>query len=193
MTIDLIRKESPDAGWRKGLFLSPPRKASKLGSSCPTRLRVRFAVETKLTRESENFKTQLSEEDTTSLWYTREEYALMKRSSSFIVRQFMVRRNGVSVNDDDGDDDELCIRGLEGKTRCGVSRRRKNIEQAIDAVLVEQQRQKEIFSTCGDIYALSRIYRDSTAQCCIEAWVAAQKDARDANFFLKDTIPCEED
>lgn len=176
MRIDLVRKETPDESWRKGLFLSPPRKAPRRVQSAPPRMGVRFAPDATLIQEHVNYFMPLCEEERASLWYTREEYALMRRSSSFTVRLLMeLQQRGTEFLI--GDDEEMCIRGLEGKTRTGARRRRHAIVSAIDAVLVEQERQWDI-GLLSDVYGLARVYREASAQCAMEAWLTAQEDAK---------------
>jgi hypothetical protein len=183
MRPDLVRKEIPDDGWRKGLFLSPPRKTPRRIQSAPSvRIGVRFAPESSLTQEFIDCSRPLCEEERVALWYSKEEYALMKRSSSFTVRLMMeLQRDVRSFYGEE--DQELCSRGLESKTRGGARRRRQNIMSAIDAVLLEQERQWEM-GVFNDVYSLARVYREATAQCSMEAWLVAQKDAKavDSSF-----------
>jgi hypothetical protein len=176
MRPDLIRKESPDESWRIGLFLSPPRKTPRRIQIGFPRLGVRFAEETTLLQESITFSRPLCEEERTSLWYTKEEYALMKRSSSFTVRLMMGFHSKLG-SIDVADDEEICARGLESRTRTGARKRRRNIFTAIDAVILEQERQRDIGSF-NDIYAIARVYHDASAQCSLDSWLVALRDAK---------------
>jgi hypothetical protein len=186
MRHNLIRKESPDESWRKGLLLSPPRKTPRRIQSAPPRLGVRFAPESMLIRENIDFSWPLCEEELKSLWYTKEEYALMKRSTSFTVRLMMgLQRQAGSI--DEADDEEICTRGLESRTRTEARKRRHNIFCAIDAVMLEQERQRDM-SSFSDIYTLARVYRDASAQCSLEAWLVAQKDAKAVEVAYEEPI-----
>jgi hypothetical protein len=128
--------------------------------------------------------TWLSEDERLSLWYTQEEYALMKRSSAFTVRlvttlQEVESRPLLEI------DDEMCTRGLEARTRTGTRQKRQNILRALDAVLCEQKRQWHMGPMCDDSM-IANIYHNAAAQSSMEAWLMAQKDARAAKIFLND-------
>jgi hypothetical protein len=156
-------------------LISPPRKTPRRIESVPPPLGVRFAPESMLIREYTYYSRPLCEEEMTSLWYTKEEYALMKRSSSFTVRLMM----GLQCEEgsiDGADDEEICTRGLESRTRRGAKTRRQNVFSAIDAVILEQERQRDM-SSFNDIYTLARVYRDASASCSLDAWLVAQNDA----------------
>ncbi|KAG7359804.1 hypothetical protein IV203_034902 [Nitzschia inconspicua] len=194
MRRDLVRKETPDDCWRKGLFLSPPRKTQRLTKISPPQLQVRFAPDCALTQVHTDYSRLLYEEEQASFWYTKQEYALMKRSSSFTIRLMTeLQQRGASPSKYlEQEDEEMCTRGLEAKTRSGARRRRQNIVTAIDAVLMEQERQRQVGSI-NDIYNLAHIYKDATASCSMDAWLAAQKDAKavedDFVKLLSSTIP----
>jgi hypothetical protein len=128
---------------------------------------VRFASDADLTMKLPP-GADISEDERSALWYTKEEYRLMKRSYSFIVR-LMESKQGL-------DEDEMCFRGLETKTRSGARRRRQNIESSMDAVIWEQERQWEenSFSTIR----LAKAYRHDSAQCSMAAYLVGQKDAQ---------------
>jgi len=113
---------------------------------------------------------ELTEEDIDALWYTKEEFNLSKKSQLFIIK--MMER-GMSALEDD---DELCPRGLEGRTRTGSRRKNKIIETAWDVVLGEQERQWEEgrFST----WALARIYFEYAAESAMDAFLAGKRDAQ---------------
>ncbi|KAL3912361.1 MAG: hypothetical protein SGARI_001198 [Bacillariaceae sp.] len=192
MRADLIRKETPDEGWRKGLLLSPPRKAAKLvesgASSCRPRRTdtssrtVTFATDPIMTDE---YATWLSEDERASMWYSNEEYALMKRASSYIVRIMATLQSMEGGEQFAVYDEELCMRGLEAKTRVGARQRRHNILRAIDTVLSEQERQLDMMDLT-DGNAIAQTYHNVTTQSSIEAWLVAQKDARAAKILHDD-------
>ena len=177
-TADLIRKETPDESWRNGLLLSPPRKTVRriVSSSYPNRRTnrsVRFALEPDV---QDGYALWLSDDERASLWYTQEEYALMKRASSFTVRLMMTLQhmNSAALLEYD---EEMCARGLESKTRLGARQKRHNIIRAQDAVFSEQERQWDITPVC-DPNVIAIVYHNVTAQSSMEAWLVAQHDAR---------------
>lgn len=114
-------------------------------------------------------KITLTEDDVSSLWYTKEEYELSKKSQLFIIK--MMERGMGSLECDD----ELCSRGLETRTRTGARRKRQSIEASWDAVLGEQEKQwrEGRFSS----FALARVCLESAAQNAMVAFLAAKKDA----------------
>jgi len=117
---------------------------------------------------------ELSEEEFENLWFTKEEFQLMRRSTAFIVRMMA----SGSLTDDD-DDEEMCTRGLESNPRAGNRRKRQNIENSIDAVLIEQQKQwaKGYSSTS----AIANVYKQSSCHCSMASYVSAQRDAQEVN------------
>jgi hypothetical protein len=137
-------------------------------SSRKTRRRsVKFASSAELTQEFPS--ADIREEDKEALWYTQNEYNLIQKSYHFIVK-LMENKRGLL------DDNEMCSRGLESRTRAGERRRRQQIEASVDAVLCEQEKQWEqnFLSTRW----LAQIYRKSSAQSSMIAYLAAQKDAK---------------
>jgi hypothetical protein len=163
-----------------GIIKSPPRKAQRRRSL--VRPSVRFVIsDTTIQGISSSPTVNLSTDEIAMLWYTREEYCLMKKSVSFTVK-LMEWKEGESIYDDD--DEEVCPRGLEGHTRNGFRRKRQNVEAAVDTVLIEQEHQWEMNVT--DDAALARLYRNACAQCSMEAWLVAQKDAKAAHPIVLD-------
>jgi len=131
------------------------------------RKRVSFQQDEKLIQEIAS-RVELTEEDLDALWYTKDEYELSKKSQLFIIK-LMDRGMGSLENDD-----ELCPRGLEGRTRAGARRKRKSIEAAWDAVLGEQEKQWD--EGRFNSFTLARVYLESAAQSAMAAFLAAKRD-----------------
>ena len=121
--------------------------------------------------------SDFTQEEIEANWYTENEFELIRKAYLFIVKLMEKTR---PFQDDD---EELCSRGLESRTRDGARRRKRDVETAIDAVLSEQERQWE-----GSFYnakQLATVYRQATAQACMAAYVRAQKDERIAQELNK--------
>jgi hypothetical protein len=167
-------------GCSDGILSSPPRKAQRTRLS---RRSVRFCSSGIPIQQITPSDFSLSDDEISLLWYTKEEYSLMKKAISYTVR--LMERTQVGIDDDD---DELCPRGLENQTRSGSRRKLQNIEAAIDAVLIEQQRQWELNEF--DDTCLARLYRSACAQASMRAWLIAQKDAKLAlSYATKELNP----
>jgi hypothetical protein len=115
-------------------------------------------------------RIELTEDDVAALWYTKDEYRLSKKSQLFIVKT--MERGLTSLEDDD----ELCPRGLEERTRKGARRKQQCIEASRDAVLCEQENQWQggRFSS----WALARVYSESAAQSTMAAFLVGKRDAQ---------------
>jgi hypothetical protein len=113
---------------------------------------------------------ELPEEDIDSLWYSENEYLLIHKSCVFIVKMMESKRIMQA------DDDELCTRGLEFKTKAAAKSRRRQVEISIDSVLLEQERQWD--EQYDDPKNIAEVYRQATAQSSIAAHLSGQKDAK---------------
>lgn len=152
-------------------YASPRSTIHAFGSSCKRerRRKVSFEPGDKLYRVIPT-SVELTEEDVAALWYTKEEFNLSKKSQMFIVK--MMDRGMTALEDDE----ELCSRGLEGRTRAGTRRKSKIIEAAWDAVFSEQEKQWRDgrFSA----WTLARIYFESSAASSMDAFLAGKRDAQ---------------
>ena len=74
------------------------------------------------------------------------------------------------------DNNEICSRGLESRTRADAQQRRQKIEATVNAVLCEQERQWE--QDFHSTRCLAEIYQKSSAQSSMIAYLAALKDAK---------------
>jgi len=113
---------------------------------------------------------ELTEDDVDALWYTKEEFQLSRKSQMFIVK--LMERGMSSLEDDE----ELCPRGLESRTRLGARRKNETIEASWDAVLGEQEKQWQEGKFSA--WSLARIYFEASAQSSMEAFLAAKRDAQ---------------
>lgn len=76
---------------------------------------------------------RVAEEDVQKLWYSRDEYDIIKARNSLIVK--MVKLGEFEEGEDHS------ARGLEHKLRDGSRQRKANKYNALNAVLIEQDRQ----------------------------------------------------
>jgi hypothetical protein len=87
----------------------------------------------------------MSEERIHAVWYDKKDFEDIKKGIVSTVRLMMSCQEG---NGDSSssviDNEEHCSRGLEYRTRDGASARRENKWNALNAVLDEQDRQKEL-------------------------------------------------
>ena len=132
---------------------------------------VSFAPPSELTQELPD--TEFTLEDMEGMWFSKDEFRLIKQSYRFIVK-LMESKQGLLQ--DEEEEDEMCSRGLESKTRVASRRRRQQIEASVDAVLCEQERQWE--NGYHSIRGLAQVYRQFAAQSSMLAYIAAQKDAK---------------
>ncbi len=102
----------------------------------------------------------LEEVDVTSLWYTEDEYRLFKRALLFIVKLMDTQMKFLE------EDEELCPRGLEAKTKVGFKKRKNAIEHAWDVVLAEHHSPSRT----------ARLYHEAAASCTMEALLRAKRD-----------------
>ena len=111
----------------------------------------------------------LESQSQNDLWYSKEEYQLIKKSYCFIVRMMERRQHLDEV-------EEMCSRGLETRTRIGEKRRRQYIEASLDAVFYEQECQwDEGFSNPR---AIAAAYKEVSTESCMQAYINAQKDMK---------------
>eukprot|EP00934_Nitzschia_sp_Nitz4_P002115 Nitzschia sp. Nitz4//scaffold289_size23394//9758//10390//NITZ4_008477-RA/size23394-processed-gene-0.12-mRNA-1//-1//CDS//3329545822//2115//frame0 len=111
----------------------------------------------------------LTEDEVSALWYSTDEYRLIKKSQYFALK-LMENKEPFP------DDEDLCARGLESRTRNGSRLKRMNIESAWDAVLYEQEKQYN--DGRYNTTLLAKIYREATAQCAMTAFLRAKSDSQ---------------
>lgn len=135
---------------------------------------VHFATKPTVIQEDEP-TVILSDEEVNALWYTPDEYRLIRNSQYFAIKMLENKECALEEND------ELCSRGLESRTKAGARRKRMNIAASWDAVLYEQEKQWDEGRYSPT--ALAKVYRDATAQCEMVAFLAGKRDAQ----FVQDT------
>ena len=98
----------------------------------------------------------IPEEEIAAIWFCKKDFEDIKRSFATTLRL-------ISYGEFKGDDEEHCSRGLEFRTRAGALQRRDNKWNALNAVLDEQDRQKELGINNDKL--LSQIYITENRHC----------------------------
>lgn len=140
------------------------------GSLPATTKRVRFSKKGRYRRTLplQHFTTQ----EIAAAWYSVEEFEAIKRRSFNEVDEM------VDSEQFTNDSSTFTTRGLEGKTESGLAQKLNNRHRSIDAVLEEQEDQRE--KGIQDDEAISRVYRRITAKCQIYAHFMGECDELDA-------------
>lgn len=99
-------------------------------------------------------------DDEINVWYCRSEFDRMKRSFAATVKM-------ITIGLYEGDDEDHCARGLEFRTRAGALKRRGNKLNALNAVLDEQDRQREHETI--DQERIRKIYVNENLHCRLSA------------------------
>mmetsp|Transcript_42036 Transcript_42036/g.42909 ORF Transcript_42036/g.42909 Transcript_42036/m.42909 type:complete len:181 (+) Transcript_42036:16-558(+) len=105
-------------------------------------------------------------------WYDGHDLRCMKREARSDARQLMESGNN------DNDNDIICFRGLESRTRQGMKQKRQNRTNATTAVFVEINFQKEVGFIDED--AIARAYYVYSNACLVLAQLIAKQDATEA-------------
>ena len=114
----------------------------------------------------------LSDEEFISIWWTKNDYALIKTMYKSTVKMMM---KGQVFEKDDKD---LCARGLESKTRKGAQQRHQQKVRACKAVLRAQDFQRR--EGISDPLYLAELYSEYSRCCYISAHAQALADQEDA-------------
>jgi len=102
------------------------------GSPCPPRRTVSRRRSVDFVKPSAVVEIEkLNEEDRDQIWYSRDEYDIIKARNSLIVK--MMKKGSFVEND------EHSFRGLEHKLKEGFKQRRDNKFNALNCVLVSAQ------------------------------------------------------
>lgn len=112
------------------------------------------------------------------IWYTRQEYDIMKARNSLIVKMM---KSGKFC-----ETEEHSFRGLEHKLKGGFKQRRSNKFGALNAVLEEQDRQFNRNFNKPEIIA--EAYRRVSLNARENAFVIGQRDA-EGSYAFKDPQP----
>eukprot|EP00535_Pseudo-nitzschia_heimii_P009975 CAMPEP_0197177778 /NCGR_PEP_ID=MMETSP1423-20130617/3263_1 /TAXON_ID=476441 /ORGANISM="Pseudo-nitzschia heimii, Strain UNC1101" /LENGTH=236 /DNA_ID=CAMNT_0042627383 /DNA_START=107 /DNA_END=817 /DNA_ORIENTATION=- len=125
-------------------------------------------------------------------WLTLDELKSMKRKSLRLALALSSNPDSAAAvernDDDDDDDDRWCIRGLEGRTRQGLRKRKRVKNAARDAVLWEQGLQRKWGVSIDDFgngeSILADAYYERTECAQIEAHMVGLRDAEEAERIL---------
>jgi len=115
-------------------------------------------------------------------WLTLDELRWMKKSCQRLALELSETSESIDENDDDGDDDR-CLRGLEGRTRQGISKRKRVRNDARKAVLWEQGLQRKwgvSVDRYNDDTIIADTYYEYTECAQIEAHMVGLRDASEA-------------
>jgi hypothetical protein len=106
--------------------------------------------------------------------YTPEEYESIRDEIDVIIGMYQQNKRT---------SDDLCLRGLECRTRQGAQKTSASRRRAKSAVLNEQQRQKELQDFDSDL--LSEIYKGFSLASLSQAQRAAKMDAAEARAIFQ--------
>ena len=79
----------------------------------------------------------IPDEEIAAVWFSKKDFEDIKKSIATTLRL-------IAYGEFQGDDETHCVRGLEFRTRAGALERRENKWNCLNAVLDEQDRQKEL-------------------------------------------------
>ena len=116
-------------------------------------------------------RKELRPEDYEAMWYSKEEFRRMKKEDIVPTVKKMAKRIPLDF-ENLGEEP----RGLEHKTPRGSRDRENNRDDAMDAVLDEQERQWNV-NAVPNVDSIAKKYRQHTAHCQMNAYLLAQKDA----------------
>ena len=116
----------------------------------------------------------MSNEQVVNTWYGNNDFKENKKGLLQTVRMLMMTH----VDNTIIDNDEYCSRGLEYRTREGAAARRANKWNALDAVLNEQHRQRELGIRNEKL--LCQIYISENCHCRLNALKLGIEDEKAA-------------
>mmetsp|Transcript_19543 Transcript_19543/g.47182 ORF Transcript_19543/g.47182 Transcript_19543/m.47182 type:complete len:370 (+) Transcript_19543:396-1505(+) len=154
---------------------SPTNENENETQSCQQRKRTaQFATSQELLEqvvgEVPNRK-ELTPEDYEAMWYSKDEFRRMKKEDIIPTVKKMAKRIPLDF-ENLGEEP----RGLEHKTPRGSRDRENNRDDAMDAVLDEQERQWNV-NAVPNVDNIAKKYRQHSAHCQMNAYLLAQKDA----------------
>lgn len=115
----------------------------------------------------------LDEDEKGEVWYSRDEYDIIKARNSLIVK--MMKSGAFEENT------EQSFRGLEHKLKEGFRQRRENKFNALNAVLEVQDRQYDKGQTCQEVIA--QAYRRVSLNAKESAFMLGCRDAEESFCF----------
>jgi hypothetical protein len=120
---------------------------------------------------------QYSVKEFRACWYSSDEYNMMKREVKYTVRKMEKKRNF--------DEEKLCSRGLEAKTKEGSKRRWSRKKEGIGTVLDEQHEQIK-FGVQNE-HRIADVYQNGVHDCKVSAYLRGASDEHIARSFLSGT------
>jgi hypothetical protein len=164
------------------------QSAPSITGDSPSSRTVRFNLQKNIAHKVPHHR-DLDSEMKEAIWYSKDEYAHMKRSVIAMVRVLMRGKKIV-------ENDRQSVRGLEFRTPDGARSRQAVKHEALAAVLNEQGRQVELQCTphddeCSGGYddksaeILSRVYMAHTAPCQRAAHTLALGDVAPAQEYCR--------
>ena len=106
------------------------------------------------------------------LWYVDQEYKAIKNEILMTLKH-MAKKS---------ENEHICYRGLEFRSKEGALRKTLRRENAYDAVLGEQARQFDL--ELNDPTLISIMYKRASEESCRDAFLRAQSDAKQSSIFL---------
>ena len=122
-------------------------------------------------------RNEYTKDEMRQLWYVEQEYKTIKNDIQITLKQ-MMKKFPASEND------QMCYRGLEFRTKQGALLKTLRRENAYDAVLGEQARQDLL--ELHDPQLISFMYIRAAEESCREAMLRAQRDAGQCSRMLLD-------
>jgi hypothetical protein len=119
--------------------------------------------------------TELSDEEIATVWYSDDDYAEIKKHVTTTLKRVA---DGESIELEDG----FCMRGLEGRTKFGGRRRKKNKAAALDAVWstqIQQWRKKK-----NNPIQIATVYKPHSLRAKYPAIETGQRD----EHFVKNIV-----
>lgn len=173
----------------KSILISGKVKCSDGGDSNSSRRdtrKVNFYPRVKIQRITPRKK--LARETIQAVWYSRNEFTEIRQECFDTIRLMSdddeIYQGRADEIDPlyDGDDNELCRRGLEYKTPRAYKHRQKQKRDIRTVVFEEQDFQEE--SGMNDPEWLAKLSIDQSQSCVVAAIATAAEDERQARIFL---------
>lgn len=114
-------------------------------------------------------------DEVAAVWFCKKDFEDMKKSFATTLRL-------IAYGEFKADDAEHCARGLEFRTRAGALARRENKWNALNAVLDEQDRQRELGINNDKL--LSQIYITENRLCRQSALELGRQDEEEAREYV---------
>ena len=120
-------------------------------------------------------RREYTRDDISRIWYVDQEYKAIKNEILLTLKQMMKTFPAA-------ENEHICYRGLESRTKEGALHKMLRRENAYDAVLGEQARQFDL--EFNDPNLISIMYKRAAEESCRDAVLRAQKDAKECSMLL---------